>query len=349
MKVALLEAGGADTDDEIHIPAAFGALFKGRRDWDMSSEPEPASRRPSRLPAAGQDARRLQLDERDGLHPRQPRRLRRMGRAGRRGLGLRRRAAVLQALRGQRARRGSLPRRRRAAARPRGPLDEPARDAFVEAAKQAGHEENPDFNGARQEGFGRYQTTQENGMRASTSVRYLHPTMGRENLTVITDAHALRILFDGDRASRSGGRSRGNDRGGGGLPRGHRLGRRLSVPAAADALRHRAGGAAAAVRDRGSPGPPGRRGPTGPLHDADELEDRLRVADDGAHAREHRAAADRGTRPAVLERRRGRRLRAHAPGPRRARLPVPLRAGAVPRGRPRCGARARHRRSARAS
>src|ERR1700694_5980401 len=41
VRVALLEAGGADTDDEIHIPAAFGALFKGRRDWDFSTEPEP--------------------------------------------------------------------------------------------------------------------------------------------------------------------------------------------------------------------------------------------------------------------------------------------------------------------
>ena len=77
----------------------------------------------------------------------------------------------------------------------------PLTSAFVEAAKQAGHEENPDFNGARQEGFGRYQTTQQNGMRASTSVSYLHPAMARENLTVITDAHALRILFEGERAS----------------------------------------------------------------------------------------------------------------------------------------------------
>jgi choline dehydrogenase-like flavoprotein len=71
----------------------------------------------------------------------------------------------------------------------------------VEAAAEAGHERNPDFNGARQEGFGRYQTTQENGMRASTAVSYLHPNMARENLAVITDALALRILFDGDRAS----------------------------------------------------------------------------------------------------------------------------------------------------
>jgi choline dehydrogenase-like flavoprotein len=77
----------------------------------------------------------------------------------------------------------------------------PVADAFVEAATQLGHERNPDFNGARQEGFGRYQATQENGMRASTAVRYLHPSMGRENLTAITDALALRILFDGDRAS----------------------------------------------------------------------------------------------------------------------------------------------------
>ena len=72
--VALLEAGSADTDDEIHIPAAFGALFKGRRDWDFSSEPEPALG----LPAAREDARRLQFDERDGVHPRQPRGLRRV-------------------------------------------------------------------------------------------------------------------------------------------------------------------------------------------------------------------------------------------------------------------------------
>ena len=73
--------------------------------------------------------------------------------------------------------------------------------AFVEAAKQAGHEQNPDFNGARQEGFGRYQTTQENGMRASTSVRFLHPAMTRPNLEVVTGAHALKINLDGTRAT----------------------------------------------------------------------------------------------------------------------------------------------------
>ena len=41
VEVALIEAGGRDDADEIHIPAAFGALFKGRYDWDLSSDAEP--------------------------------------------------------------------------------------------------------------------------------------------------------------------------------------------------------------------------------------------------------------------------------------------------------------------
>ena len=199
--VALLEAGGADTDDEIHIPAAFGALFKGRRDWDMQTEPEPAlGGRRAYLPrgkmlggSSSMNAmvyirgNRADFDEWAAL--------------GAEGWGYD----------------DVLPYFKKAEDNERGadqfhgadgPLAvregrslNPIADAFIEAAAQAGHERNPDFNGARQEGFGRYQTTQENGMRASTSVRYLHPNMERENLTVMTEAMALRILFDGDRAS----------------------------------------------------------------------------------------------------------------------------------------------------
>ena len=39
--VALIEAGGPDTAQEIHIPVAFSLLFKGPLDWDLDSEPEP--------------------------------------------------------------------------------------------------------------------------------------------------------------------------------------------------------------------------------------------------------------------------------------------------------------------
>ena len=41
VRVALLEAGGEDTQPEIHIPAAFPALFKSSLDWDLLGEPEP--------------------------------------------------------------------------------------------------------------------------------------------------------------------------------------------------------------------------------------------------------------------------------------------------------------------
>ncbi len=39
----------------------------------------------------------------------------------------------------------------------------PLVDTMIEAAQQAGHEHNPDFNGARQEGVGRFQLTQRDG------------------------------------------------------------------------------------------------------------------------------------------------------------------------------------------
>jgi len=71
---------------------------------------------------------------------------------------------------------------------------------FVEAARQAGYPLNDDFNGAAQEGVGRYQVTHKNGERHSVAKAYLTPNLGRPNLTVITGAHTTRILFDGRRA-----------------------------------------------------------------------------------------------------------------------------------------------------
>ena len=41
LKVLLLEAGGPDTQKEIHIPAAFSKLFKTACDWTYFTEPEP--------------------------------------------------------------------------------------------------------------------------------------------------------------------------------------------------------------------------------------------------------------------------------------------------------------------
>ena len=65
---------------------------------------------------------------------------------------------------------------------------------FVEAAQQAGHTINTDFNGARQEGVGLYQVTHKNGERVSAAKAYLTPHLGRPNLTVMTGAQTTRIV-----------------------------------------------------------------------------------------------------------------------------------------------------------
>ncbi|HJU20550.1 MAG TPA: GMC family oxidoreductase N-terminal domain-containing protein [Stellaceae bacterium] len=80
------------------------------------------------------------------------------------------------------------------------PVRSPLGDAMVRAAIEAGIPENPDFNGARQEGVGYYQTTTNNRRRWSAARAYLGPARGRRNLDIVTDAHAARILFDGARA-----------------------------------------------------------------------------------------------------------------------------------------------------
>jgi choline dehydrogenase-like flavoprotein len=41
VRVAVLEAGGPDTADEIRTPAAFPAVFKSSLDWDLLGEQEP--------------------------------------------------------------------------------------------------------------------------------------------------------------------------------------------------------------------------------------------------------------------------------------------------------------------
>lgn len=73
-------------------------------------------------------------------------------------------------------------------------------DAFVAAGVEAGYEANPDYNGAKQDGFGYYQVTQKNGIRHSAADAYLKPVRRRPNLRVETHAHAREILLDGTRA-----------------------------------------------------------------------------------------------------------------------------------------------------
>ena len=79
--------------------------------------------------------------------------------------------------------------------------DNPIQDIYLQAAREAQFRINDDFNGAEQEGLGVYQVTQKNGERWSAARGYIHPYMeSRKNLSVVTNAHATRIIFEGKRA-----------------------------------------------------------------------------------------------------------------------------------------------------
>ena len=79
--------------------------------------------------------------------------------------------------------------------------------AFVKGATELQHREVADFNTGDNEGVGIYQVTQfhsreKNGERCSAAAAYLFPVMDqRPNLTIVTKAHATRILFAGKRAT----------------------------------------------------------------------------------------------------------------------------------------------------
>jgi choline dehydrogenase-like flavoprotein len=75
----------------------------------------------------------------------------------------------------------------------------PIAAAFVEAAAQSGIARNPDFNGPDQEGAGFYQVSQKGGSRFGAARGYVGTP--RPNLHIITDAQAMRVLFEGRRAT----------------------------------------------------------------------------------------------------------------------------------------------------
>jgi choline dehydrogenase len=77
----------------------------------------------------------------------------------------------------------------------------PLYEAFIEAGREAGYSVSADLNGERQEGFGWFDMTVKDGVRASTANAYLRPAMKRQNLEVITHALATRVAFEGARAT----------------------------------------------------------------------------------------------------------------------------------------------------
>ena len=199
-RVLLLEAGGRDTNMWIHIPIGYGRLFKDRRvNWMYETEPEP------------------ELNNRRIFQPR--------GKV----LGGSSSINGLIYLRGQRQdwdlwrQLGNagwsfddvLPYFKKSEDHVRGandvhgtggglavsyPHQHPLCDAFIRAGVETGLPEREEFNAGEQEGVGYFPMTSRNGRRCSSAVAFLRPALKRPNLSVITDALAQTILFEGKRA-----------------------------------------------------------------------------------------------------------------------------------------------------
>jgi choline dehydrogenase len=201
VRIALLEAGGEDKDRSLHIPAGMRSLLRDPRyNWLFKTEADPG------------------LNGRSLLWPR--------GKV----LGGSSSINGMVYIRGQHtdfdrwAAEGArgwswqelLPYFRKHEDQARGedewhgvggpiatgdrPDRHPLWDALIAAADRLGIPYNPDFNGARQEGVGYFQSTIRKGLRCSAAVGYLRPARQRPNLRVFTNALAVRILFEGSKA-----------------------------------------------------------------------------------------------------------------------------------------------------
>jgi choline dehydrogenase len=205
VSVLVLEAGGPDSLDSIHVPVAFGQLFKTACDWDYSSQPEPmCNGRRIYLPRGKTlggcsscnamvyiRGHRVDYDEwRDAGNP---------------GWGYD--DILPYFLRAEDNERGAS--EHHGTGGPLSVCDGRSRNvmmaAFVEAALGAGLARNDDFNGAEQDGAGYYQVTQRGGRRCSAAIAYLHPAAQRPNVTVETYVQVHRVLIEGGRAVGVGG------------------------------------------------------------------------------------------------------------------------------------------------
>ncbi|MEC7496472.1 MAG: GMC family oxidoreductase N-terminal domain-containing protein, partial [Pseudomonadota bacterium] len=87
----------------------------------------------------------------------------------------------------------------------------PLCDAFLQACLDHGIPLNDDYNGRAQEGVSYVQRSASRRRRFSAARAFLHPVRHRRNLNIITNAHATGIVLDGGTATgvtyRRGGRN----------------------------------------------------------------------------------------------------------------------------------------------
>ncbi|GAA3723055.1 GMC family oxidoreductase [Gordonia hankookensis] len=198
-EVLVLEAGTKDSDKFIHIPAAFSKLFGSASDWDYSTEPQPelGGRRvvyPRGKTLGGSSSMNAMMWVRgfaadydawsehagadwsfDGLVE-----------------YFRRIENVAGATENDEGTTGPLH-----VSHQRSPR--PLTRAFLDAAAECGHTVER-ANLPEPKGFSQTMVTQHKGARFSTADAYLRPALKRKNLSLVTEALATKVLFDGTRA-----------------------------------------------------------------------------------------------------------------------------------------------------
>jgi choline dehydrogenase len=201
INVLLIEAGGPDKKQEIHIPAAFPKLFKSPVDWAYETEPQPhlENRKlfwPRGKMLGGSSSMNAMIYMRGNRHDYDH-----WAELGNPGWSF---TDVLPCFKKpQNQERGANGYHGAG-----GPLNvadlrfkHPLSKLFLDAATACGLPRNTDFNAAEQEGVGFYQATQKNGKRWSAADAFLTPALSRPNLTVHTHAQATRLLFEGRKIS----------------------------------------------------------------------------------------------------------------------------------------------------
>jgi len=200
-KVLLIEAGGPDTKQEIHIPGAYTKLNRTEVDWQFWSEPQKhIDNRKLYVPRGktlgGSSAtnamayvrgNKADFDEWDAL--------------GNKGWSF---DEILPYFKKSENNQdfdteyhGTDGLLSVTLAKEHSPFAE----AFVEACVQTGMEKNGDCNGAVQEGAHLLQFTIKNNKRHSTADAFLKPAMKRSNLTVKTKALVKRVIIENGQAT----------------------------------------------------------------------------------------------------------------------------------------------------
>ena len=201
VRVLLLEAGGWDRDPWIHIPLGWGRILNNRlHDWGYFAEPEANVGGRAVECARGKviggsssiNAMAYVRGNRGDYE--------RWAASGLDGWSY---AHALPYFRKQESWQGGASRYRGGD----GPLTtrvngyaDPLFDAYMQAAVDAGHPVTDDYNGARQEGFGRMQCTIRDGRRCGNATAYLRPVLSRPNLRVEVGALVTRVVIEGSRA-----------------------------------------------------------------------------------------------------------------------------------------------------